>query len=172
MKKTIILILLCVLLVALSVYAEPSSLTCIHDSTPLMLSSRNKIDWLCYTDSIDHVDCISYVSYNDSIIQVNPERIEVDEHGIIESFKGESGLVNVHFTNRDLRDNVTVEFGVKCGILIYAANVTPLFKDLDWLYYERGAYLVSNAPYIIFGVIAFIVIGIAVIFLYRRLRGQ
>ncbi len=165
MKKLIFIFVM--ILLSYSVFAV-DSLNCIQDSTPFM---SNDIEWLCYINTIDIKGCISYVDYNDQVIQVNPKRIEVKDYGIIETFESQNGLFNVKFNKRDLRDNNTVTFGVRCGDLVYEKNITPNYKD-PYEMIDRGSWIFQNRPYFMYGFVIIVSILILIKFIKWYLESR
>lgn len=128
----VLFILLCV--------GSVSAITCNYSETPYIKYTEN-IEWICELDDWENTtNCLSYVSYDDSVIQVNPSRQAIEQYGIADTFESSSGLVNVFFERTDLRHNRTVQFGVQCQSEVFEVNITPVFKDptidpidrLDW----------------------------------------
>jgi len=145
MKKRGILLFLAILLfIPISFSTE---LNCKYDPTPYIREKipyiwdeRNLIFWMCnITNAKDHsYNCMSYVHFGDNLIQSNPDSTFIEGIGVVDSFIPEpknnsTQLINIHFTNKDLRDDRWVMFRVLCSdgnqTLIFEQNITPQYKD-------------------------------------------
>ena len=118
-------------------------LNCNYNPKPYIKEFNDRIYWYCETNQSN---CISYATFNDEVIQVNPERSGLEGVGLIESFNVTNGIVNPYFTGKDLRDNNTVQFVVRCGQENFTANVTPLYKDL-FVTIDTGIWIKQNIFY-------------------------
>ena len=137
-------------------------LDCFVDETPVIQFNQN-IVWSCSTDQ-DY--CLSYMSYNNSLYQLNPERTATAHVGIIDKFEVQNGIVNPFWTSQNLRRNMTVTFGVVCGNETYEHNVTPQTKE----YFEvidRSVWVMDNAGYLIGAVFMVIIIIIIISMIIR-----
>ena len=126
---------------------KATEINCTHSLNPY-LKPFGKIWWTCYLDQAEPLECRSYVNYLGRVIQTNPQREIVDDVGIIDTFKTDNGIVPVYFTSKDLRDNISVTFGVRCGGLEYKSNITPSFKSPEVIM-ERSVWTFNNVGFIV-----------------------
>jgi hypothetical protein len=122
-------------------------------------------------DTENQTDCLSYVRFEDEYIQVNPSREAIEQYGISDTFQSNSGLVNVFFTNQDLRDNKTVVFGVVCQDEIFERNVTPRYTDFTQTF-DRMVWARNNASMLVGITIFLIIIAIGAGYVIREARNK
>jgi len=134
-----------------------NAINCSYDETPLI---KDKIEWVCY--NVSSVYCLSYIEFNDELIQLNPVPKKVDDIGIIDKFEVRNKIVNVYFRKDLLRHNRSVIFGVLCENESFVRNITPHYSEYYNLI-DRTAWIRNNVGYII----GFLFIIIVVIIFLR-----
>ena len=156
-------------------------INCVYNPKPF-IKTLEKIEWLCYLNNTGATitTCNTYVMFNNSIIQTNPNPEYVKDVGMVNYFtaqptNAEYQTVNVYFDNKDLRHESTVTFVVRCNSAStyynFEANVTPQFKEFSRTIGDRGIWIGNNiVPIIVFIIFLFIVaviVGMAIKY-YRQ----
>ncbi len=157
---------------ACSYVSIEGAISCIANPNPLIKTFEN-IEWLCYLNNTGATTttCISYVAYNDSIIQTNPKPEYVEQIGLVDYFTAQPEnsqyqTVSVYFDNKDLINNELVTFGVRCNsevlYYVFEMNVTPQYKRLSDNVMNRTIWVKENIYFIIIlllGIFVLIVIA-------------
>lgn len=156
--------ILFILLIALSlkIYA----VTCDYKDEPFIEVLDEKIEWVCKTDE---EFCLSYVQFEERLLQVNPFPEEVEGIGMIDKFAVNDGMVKVHFTKKNLRHNTNFTFGVKCGDETLEATINPQYRDL----YEVQDQMVrakDRTKFIVLGFFIVFILIIIIAFVIRLLK--
>lgn len=163
--KKIFIVLVLMVVLSLYVYA----VTCDYKDEPFLEITDEKIEWVCKTD--EDV-CLSYVKFENRLLQVNPLPEDIEGIGVIDKFAVNDGMVKVYFRKKNLRHNTNFTFGVKCGDETLEVIITPQYRDL----YEVQDQMVrvkDRTKFIILGffIILFIIIAIFIVArFFRRKR--
>ena len=155
-------------------------ITCLANEKPLIKLFDN-IEWFCYLNNTGGTQtrCISYVAFNDNIIQTNPKPEYVDQIGLVDYFtaqpeNSEYQTVSVYFDSKDLIHNEMVTFGVRCNSQVvyydFSMNVTPQFKELSRTVGDRTIWLGENASFIILTIFGFIILMIILGYAFKKFK--
>ncbi len=167
-KKVFIVVLFLIVLI-LGTGNVRAFLNCDYKDEPFLELTDSKIEWICKTNELF---CLSYVEYNDRLLQVNPEPETVVGIGVVDKFTVNDGMVKVHFTKKNLRHNVTFDFGVKCGDDTLEVNITPQYRDLYEIQ-DQAVRVKDSTKFIALGffvVLFLIIIVFLVVKFFKRKR--
>jgi len=146
---------------------------------------RQKMEYTCLLPTGSVFECVNTVSYGfDDILQVNPQKTERTEGGLInikgnlesrESFTTNNGLLNAYFTDKNLVAETTFTITTTCSngsnTIKHEKAITPKIKDLDktptWLLWGK-----NNATYIVILLLLLIVASLILGSLYYNAKGS
>jgi len=138
------------------------AMNCTYDSTPTI---RPFINWAC--ENITSRSCLSFVEFNNELIQVNPIGELVEGMGRYDQFIVGHGHVHPYFRQDLLRHDKQVVFGVKCGNETFRANITPQYTDFVKVI-DRGTWLRDNVGYLVGGICFILIILILIRWLWEQ----
>jgi len=145
---------------------------------------KNKIEYTCTITNGDY-ECINYISYGlDDILQVNPQKTERTQGGLInvddilesrESFTTTNGLLNAYYTNKNLVAETSFVLTTICNndssSLTNQKLITPKIKNID----STAPALIwakDNATYIVVILLLLIVVSLIIGSLLSNARGK
>jgi hypothetical protein len=143
-----------------------SAVTCDYKDNPNLDLIKSNIQWVCQTDE---EYCLSYVEYEDRLLQVNPAPEEVFGVGVVDKFQVNNGHVKVHFTEKNLRADTNFTFGVKCGDETLEATITPTYRDL-YQVQDQAVRWKDSTKFIVTGIIV-LLLALVVIYIIIRIIG-
>lgn len=146
--------------IVLPVMESNVSMDCMTNVAPAF---NDRMDWLCILNNTipNRFKCNSYVEIESRVIQVNPNRENIELFGVSETFNERNGLVNAYFTTENLRisANHTYNFIIKCSsngtTTSYNLSVKPDYVAPK-VVIDRMLWSMDNAGYIVGGIIVFL----------------
>ena len=144
-----------------------AALDCETTAIPSVGLIDTQVEWLCRTNQ---TSCISYVKFEDRLLQANPEPKPVEDVGMVDQFSVNGGIVRVYFTKKNLRDGYNFTYGVKCGSETFETNATaaylPAYQIQDRLLWFKG-----NIPLFVGAFFALLVIAFILVIIRKFLNG-
>lgn len=138
----------------------------------------DKMYWTCDFNSTNSYSCWSYVWLPDKsqLLQTNPERIIIQDVGVVDSFDSSHGFVNVYFTGKNLIVDNAFTYVVKCSDNssnngTYEMNLTTEYMK-PYNVVSVYVWVAQNSTYIVGGFLGMLVIIAVGFFLYKQGKGM
>ena len=159
-----------------------SDFNCTISSVPYM---NNKMEYTCTLPNNDEYSCINYITYGlDDVLQVNPQKIERVQGGLInidgilesrESFTTTNGLLNAYFTKKNLVADNDFTITTICSndneTLTHQQLISPTLKNLDKTPTQL-IWIKDNMTYIIILILILIAIAILLGSVIAHVKGR